>query len=247
MVKNNPEYILFPDFSSKKMVCGTTIKGMNFALHTIYNQTDKEWVSNNRKDLLENLGYQNLITLNQIHSSRVHLITENNLNRFLNNSFIEGDGILTSLKGIIIGILSADCVPVFYTNAKNSFCGIVHAGWKGICQKIHLEMLAKIITEHLCSNDELQIIIGPHIRKCCYEIKRDLLLKMDTKFFIMTNNKIYLDLESIIINELILNGIDKNNIIKTKVCTKCNKNPEFYSYRNGDFTGRNLSFIGIKN
>lgn len=240
--------ISYTDFCRNGLVCGTTIKkeGFNFAIHTAENETEMKWINKNRKWLLKYCKFSNLVTLKQVHSDKILLITRDNLRSFVENPLIEGDGLLTNLKDILIGVLTADCVPLFYTCKNRAFCGIVHAGWKGINQKIHIKMLEKIKNNFNTAPDQIEILIGPHIRKCCYEIGKELIEELQAALYETRNDKFFLDMESMIISDLIRHNIKKEKIISYPACTKCGKNPAFYSYRNGERKGRNLSFIGLK-
>ncbi len=235
----------YPKFSNKKIICGTTFKTAgSFALHSLEELIELDSVLKNRGKILKALGFSKLITLNQIHSDIIHVIGIKNQRAFFIDPLIKGDGILTNLKGILIGILSADCVPVFYSDKKSTFCGIVHAGWKGIQQKIHIKMLDKIEKTFLIDSP-LEILIGPHIKKCCYEVGKELIDQLETGCFDKREGQYFLDMESQIINDFKENGIGKDQIEKYTACTRCNKNPSFYSYRGGDKKKRMLSFIGL--
>ena len=64
--------------------------------------------------------------VNQIHSNKTIIINKNNyLNEF------EADGMITQDKNISIGILTADCCPIFIFDDDNTFISCLHVGWKG--------------------------------------------------------------------------------------------------------------------
>ena len=79
------------------------------------------------------MGLQNkkLILINQIHSSKVVLINNSNINKK-----IEADGMMTSLNNIVLGVLTADCAPIFIYDNKNRFVCCLHSGWKGTLKNI---------------------------------------------------------------------------------------------------------------
>ena len=68
-----------------------------------------------------------LITLNQIHSNKVVY--------FENESSIKnklpGDAIVTKIKNVAIGILTADCAPILLYDHSKKIIGCIHSGWKG--------------------------------------------------------------------------------------------------------------------
>ena len=62
--------------------------------------------------------------MHQAHSNKVIEINVKNLKNKIN-----ADAIITKKKGIALGVLTADCVPIF--DRKNKIVGCIHAGWKG--------------------------------------------------------------------------------------------------------------------
>jgi YfiH family protein len=237
-------FILHKGFSNPEISFGTTVKGkdLNFALHTSENDREREIASQNRANLLKKLNFTGLITLNQTHSDKIHFIRSGNQKTYLKNPLTEGDGLLTDLKGILLGVLTADCVPIYY--AHKDFCAIVHAGWKGIKNKIFLQMIEQIRSAFHVHLNEIEIYIGPHIRSCCYEVGKDVLKEFNTPVFEKRNQSIYLNMEAMIKEELIESGIFPGNIKNIFMCSKCSINPSFFSYRNGNQKERMLSFVG---
>ncbi len=225
------------------IVCGITKKGKySYSFHTITTEEEKEDVKNSRKLLLEKLGFDNLITLKQTHSDTIHSITSKNIDKYVSNPYITGDGLITSLKNVLIGVSTADCVPITFISKNQEVIGIVHAGWRGIKSKIHLKMLSEFEKLKIPPED-LKIIIGPHNRVCSYEVGNEMKEIFSEKYFHQNGNKIFLNLEQIIVDELMSYGL--SNIYSLKLCSFCN-NELFYSYRKGENRGRNLSFVGIQ-
>ena len=107
------------------------------------------------------------------------------------------------------------------------------------------------------NSDPKDIIVCfcPSILKCCFEVDEDLALDFKKEFSDINiddyirkgdNNKYYIDTIGIN-NELLLTlGLDKNNMINSNICTKCNKD-KYHSYRGEpDINGRNVSYIMLK-
>jgi len=143
--------------------------------------------------------------------------------------------------------LTADCVPllVFPLSEGVSFVGAVHAGWRGVKSKIHIKAVNLIEKTYGADKKNIGVIIGPHIGKCCYEVGGEFCDTFKSQCF-LCNEKYFLDLESVVSDELEAFGIKGKNIFRCGLCSKCSVTPEFYSYRNGDYVNRNLNFIGIK-
>lgn len=89
----------------------------------------KENVIANREKISNNLGfsYNRLITVVQVHSNRV--VTVTGKNEHINT--LEADGLVTDLPGILLGVKTADCVPILFFDPKKRVIAAAHAGWKG--------------------------------------------------------------------------------------------------------------------
>jgi polyphenol oxidase len=126
----------------------------------------------NKKNILKNLNYvaqkffiekKKLILMNQTHSDKVIEIRESNYKKKINS-----DAMITKIKGLALGVLTADCVPIIVYDSKNEIIGCIHAGWKGALSGIVKKTVNKI--KKLNSNNEIYASIGPCIDKKNYEI-----------------------------------------------------------------------------
>ncbi|MCX7821466.1 MAG: peptidoglycan editing factor PgeF [Brevinematales bacterium] len=236
---------LFLKYKTRRpdIFCGITKKGsLSYSFHTTTTEEEREKVKNSRALLLEKLGFNNLVTLKQTHSDIIKLITKENIFDYISNPYIVGDGLITKLKDVLIGVSTADCVPVIFISKTHNAIGIAHAGWRGINCKIHLKMLEEF-KKLPTKPEDLEIIIGPHNRVCSYEVGRELMEIFPEKYFSLKDNKIFLNLEAIVAEDLSEKGV--KNISSINLCSFCN-NDLLYSYRRGEERGRNLSFVGIQ-
>ncbi len=128
-------------------------------------------------------------------------------------------------------VKTADCVPLLMESSKG--VSATHAGWRGLEKSI----FEKSLDIHEISS--LKISIGPHARKCCYEVGVEF-LKTFNNSINKVNDKYYLDLTKNIKQFAIENKI---NLEDTGVCTICNK--EYFSYRKNKTSERQFSFIWI--
>ena len=94
-----------------------------------------------------------------------------------------------------------------------------------------------------CEN--IKVIIGPHVRQCCYEVSEDLAEKFSEEFGKEVCNGRMLNLEKCV--EIQLKGIvKKENITSTRICTYCEKEVKMHSYRQDqEKSGRLFSSIFI--
>lgn len=246
----------YADFFGDGVVAGTTLVNpqpeavrSNYALHTSDDESDISIVLSNRRHLLEQTGFGSLITLKQTHSTIVHIIDDSNAREFIDDPLIEGDGLTTALSDTLVGILTADCIPILMCDPASRVIGAAHAGWKGVYNEIAGYLIGSM-TKFGADATHMKALIGPHIRSCCYEIGDDLAEKFAEKFgeqtlVHITGGKIHLDMETALRIQLTASGIPPKNIRSTGHCSFCSKDPLFYSYRRGDVTGRILTFIGM--
>ena len=112
--------------------------------------------------------------MHQTHSNKVVVVTENNFKKK-----IKADSMLTKMKGVAIGVVTADCVPIILYDVKNEIIGCIHAGWKGAYLDIIKNTIFKI--KKLNSNNKIYACVGPCIGKKNYEVDLNFLQKIYKK------------------------------------------------------------------
>ncbi|EKE21239.1 MAG: hypothetical protein ACD_7C00304G0009 [uncultured bacterium] len=171
------------------------------------------------------INKERIIFANMIHGSEVAVADKKS------PQIIAGVDALVSKDNLFLAITVADCVPVYFYDEKNKIIGLAHAGWRGIASGIIKNTLDKMIL--LGANiKEIELEMGPGIRKCHFEIKEDVLDKFREypEFVIRKNAKIFIDLFGIIKKEALIFGMKAENIFDSKECTFENKE-KFFSYR----------------
>tara|TARA_B100002051_G_C16743103_1_gene645647 strand:+ start:3478 stop:4236 length:759 start_codon:yes stop_codon:yes gene_type:complete len=175
------------------------------------------------------LKNDNLILMNQTHSNKVIVIDDENKGKKKFNS----DALITKLKGVALGVLTADCVPIILYDEKNKIISSIHAGWKGSISGIIENTLSKF--KKIDSDNKIIAIIGPCIGKDSYEVGMDFyenFLKESEKnknFFLKKEkNKFFFDIRGYVNNRLITNGI--TNIDNINIDT-FKDDDNFFSYR----------------
>ena len=120
-----------------------------------------------KNDILKNLTFvakrmgvksKDLLLMHQTHSSKVTEIKKNNLRKK-----IRADAMITKMKGIALGVVTADCVPIILYDSRNEIIGCIHAGWKGAYLGIIKNTIKKI--KQLGSKNKIIACIGPCIGK----------------------------------------------------------------------------------
>ena len=117
-----------------------------------------------------------LITLRQIHSDIIHSIDS------VPTEQLAGDGMITATSGLLLGIQTADCLPVILVDAKRQVVGVFHAGWRGTLQRIVEKGVGEM---HRCFGSrprEIKAAIGPGIQGCCYNVGEEVRTKFESQF-----------------------------------------------------------------
>ncbi len=147
-----------------------------------------------------------------------------------------GDAVITSLKGIEIGIRTADCVPLVLVGEEN--VGVVHAGWRGIYSGIvekTIELLSK--KEKV---DELFAFIGPSAKGCCYEVGEEF-KEMFPEEVTVRHGQLFMDTQQAVVKRLKSMGITKIKFLNR--CTICDKS--LPSYRRDRTQKRMLTSVRL--
>jgi len=183
-----------------------------------------------------------LILLQQSHFDQILLLREpfDSL-----PSSLAYDAMITNAPNTFLGILTADCVPIFVADQRRKVVAAIHAGRNGTALHITTKVLRKMEEEFGCSRNDFLITLGPSIGFCCYEIDAKVYRPEWQPFSMPTGNGRWLvDLARINIALMEEEGIQDNHIFWIDLCTSCNRDL-FFSYRKEGETGRQLSFIGI--
>jgi YfiH family protein len=160
------------------------------------------------------------------------------------------DAVVTRTKGILIGVQTADCVPMLLYDGGAHVVAAVHAGWRGTASGI-LRKTISVLTDRFCSSpSQITIAIGPSIRGCCYRVGSEVIeaVKKATgegNFFRTRGETNLLDLQSANRYQALSMGISEKNIWLSPECTHCLPD-KYYSYRFAKGpTGRQGGFIGM--
>ena len=210
---------------------------------TIDNNILNIFSNQNIKEILKELKLNYYYEAKQIHSNIVKIVDDNYINKS------EGDSLITNLPNKPIIIKIADCIPILLYDKENKVIAVVHSGWKGTLQSITTNTINTMITNFGSKKENIYVYIYPSIRKCHFEVEHDVYSLFKNKF----NNidkytskkdiKYYIDMQSIIIDELKELGI--NNIYDTNICTYCNHD-KYHSYRYNHTDKRNILLTMIK-
>ena len=144
----------------------------------------------NKKNIQKNLNLvakkmsvnsENLVLMHQTHSNKVIEIKRMNYKKK-----IYADAMITKMRGVSLGVLTADCVPIILYDSKNKIIGCIHAGWKGAFKNIIKNTIHKI--RKISSKSKIYASVGPCIGLKSYEVD----IKFYKKFILKSpKNKLY--------------------------------------------------------
>ncbi len=146
------------------------------------------------------------------------------------------DGIYTTEKNIFCTVKTADCIGLLLYHPQSGTFSALHAGWRGLAQKIFTEFfLVSKIPAHECF-----VALSPSLGPCCSEFSNP--HEETPDFFHPFIIGKYVHLWEIARQELLKNGVYEKNIEMPAFCTKCDPQKRFFSHRRGE-KERNISGI----
>jgi hypothetical protein len=182
--------------------------------------------------------------LHQVHSGLVVDIDDTSAA----SDAIEGDAAVTSLRGVILGVQTADCVPILIADSQGAVVAAIHAGWRGTAARIAETTVARMIGKFQLDPKNMIAAIGPHIGVCCYEVGDDVAGQMPGSASVERRPewaKPHLNLAKANRQQLLQAGLPDTQIEISTLCTRCREDL-FHSYRrDGKRMGHMLSVIGI--
>jgi YfiH family protein len=128
---------------------------------------DSASVCENRTRVARWLGTreESLITLYQIHSAdALHVTTP-----WTRAAPPKADAMATTLRGVALGVLAADCAPILLSDAKAGVIGCAHSGWKGAIGGV-VESVVALMETLGASRPRIHAAVGPCISQASYEV-----------------------------------------------------------------------------
>ena len=189
-----------------------------------------ETVQSNRAAVADFFGLpaDRLQSVHQTHSAQVQILTAPL------SEAPTADAMVTATAGVILGVLTADCQPVLFHDAKAGVIGAAHAGYKGAKLGVLQNTLAAMETLGARRQD-ICAVIGPCISQKAYEVGPEFLEEIchdapdALRFFAQGKGDRYqFDLPSYSLDQLRAAGVKE--AAWTGHCTYSAPD-QFYSYR----------------
>jgi YfiH family protein len=230
----------------------------------------RENVLENRRRLQSALGASDLqlIALKQIHSDVIHLIEA------APQEPCKGDASATNRPGLLLGVQTADCVPILLVDPKKRAIAAIHAGWRGTLARIAEKAIGQMQMHFATNPAGLLAAIGPSIGPCCYEVGTEVATQFQSQFADAPDwfdefrtgdepnpvqwlnmmppghqpppKNVHLDLKKANRAQLLATGLPPQNIFTSDLCTACRPDLLFSYRKQGSQSGRLLSVIGIR-
>jgi YfiH family protein len=185
-----------------------------------------------------------------------------------------GDAAISNAPDLLLGIQTADCVPILLLDPKKRAVAAVHAGWRGTLQRIVEKTIGRMKMEFKSNPGDLLAAIGPAIGGCCYEVGTEVAAAFHSQFTnapewfdeLRTGDEpnplqwlnqfppghqpppknVRLDLRKANRAQLLAAGLPPQNIFVSDLCTACRPDLLFSYRKQGSESGRMMSVIGIR-
>jgi YfiH family protein len=249
-VAQNDYISLTPDYFAEEIVA---LSSTAHAGNMSFKNGDQNAAHENRKNLFQKLelGTSQLIIIQPNHADHIAIVTK----KYLCHEGllkINSDALLTKTKNLILGLATADCIPIFFYEPIKKIIGLAHVGRRGA----ELNILTKTLTKIINSGGDItkvKIYLGPGIQRCCYSFPAEPFeaefttrgwLDFSSKFRdnqgkIISYN---LDLYGRVISQLVNFAGKKGeklsiyNIERSQFCTHCSG--MFFSHRRSQIENR---------
>jgi YfiH family protein len=217
-----------------------------------FDQDSRENILENRRRLLSALGGRwKLAACWQVHGSDILVVKDP---ADTNPEQNRCDALTTRTAGVLLGVKTADCVPLLMGDPVTGACAAVHAGWRGTLAGVARRALARMSEEFGTRASDVRVAVGPAALACCYEVGpevvgafRENFRGAESLFTPTREGHALVDLHRANLEQLADSGVLRERIHALPLCTMC-RTDLFFSYRKekrGDApTGRHLSVIG---
>jgi len=145
-------------------------------------EDDRETVEANRRLLAEAIAGSAstpLVTVRQFHSN---LVMRAVAAHALRERPCKGDGLITLEPGLLLGVQTADCIPVLVVDRRRRVVGAFHAGWRGTVKRIVESGIGRMRMEFGSRPENLIAAIGPGIGPCCYAVGEEVFSEFESQF-----------------------------------------------------------------
>jgi len=132
-----------------------------------------------------------LIALRQFHSDVIHSVAAAAPEELKSNALTtdapkadapKADASMTVIPGLLLGVQTADCVPILLVDTRRHVVAAIHAGWRGTLARIAAKTLGRMRMEFGTRARDVVAALGPAIGRCCYEVGPEVAQAFATQF-----------------------------------------------------------------
>ena len=160
----------------------------------------------------------------------------------------QADALAVARPGLLVGVVTADCMPVLLVDHRRRVAAAVHAGWRGASAGVLEAAVEHLRQTHGTPAADLEVVIGPAVGGCCYEVGPEVLETFRARSGDLTvpawsecDGRPHVDLR--VAARLLLGAAGVASVHAVGPCTACDRRYNSYR-RDGGGTGRQLSFVG---
>lgn len=137
-------------------------------------------VAENRRRFLDCLRAERMhpCLQEQIHSDLIRVLEKDPAA----NSKLRGDGLITHCTGLLLGILSADCLPILVVDVRQRVVAAFHCGWRGTARRLAQKGVGRMRLLYGSRSEDLRGAMGPGIRSCCYRVGEEVVSEYECQF-----------------------------------------------------------------
>ena len=95
---------------------------------------------------------------------------------------LRGDGLMTDVPGVMLGVQVADCVPVLVADVRRRAVAAFHAGWRGTLARIVERGIGTMRLRYGSRPEDLVAVVGPAIGACCYSVGEEVRHEFESQF-----------------------------------------------------------------
>lgn len=192
-----------------------------------------------------------LVMPHQTHDTETRLIAADflTLPDKVRDMILDGtDALITDVKGVCIGVSTADCIPILLYDADHHAAAAIHAGWRGTLKRIATKAVHSMNISYGTRPEALKAVIGPGISLDAFEVGDEVYDEFASSGFDMSNisvrkNKWHIDLKECNRRQLNALGIPDSNIYVSPICTYNSADDYFSARRLGTMSGRIFTAI----
>jgi YfiH family protein len=223
-----------------------------------FNEDTAEHILENRRRFLKLFpGEWSLAGCWQVHGADIRIVRDEHQAQarpYATGDEDRCDALVSDRPNILLGVKTADCVPILIGDPTSGALAAVHAGWRGTVGASVSHTLDRLAREYGTRSADVRVAIGPAAGACCYEVGAEVIEAFKTHFpdqddlFKPTREgHALIDLYEANRRQLISRGVLEERIHTSPLCTMC-RNDLFFSYRQEKRAqgkvGRSMAVIG---